>query len=140
MNKKTMEEVASLMVDDIVEKAYPGAQSWAPFELPQTTGQIGVGQLPTYGIGVLDKDGAFVSILPPPGAPPGWPFDYEKVHAPTLKAFSDANADDLTAMQGGGPGAAARQREKKMLDAVPGLGNLPPSGPGSLVTPPARAQ
>lgn len=90
-------------VDDAVETAHPGAQSWAPIVLPQTAGDIGVNRTPTYGIGVIDKDGVYTVILPPNGAKPGWPFDYDKAHGERLKKFEQQRLNESQPVQMGNP-------------------------------------
>lgn len=87
-NKAWLDE----QLDDKVEKDFPGAQAWSlTGSLPITTGPAGARQMPQWAIRVVDKNGAIQLVMPPPGAPPGWPFDEKAAQDKAWNAFATEN-------------------------------------------------
>ena len=125
-------------IESVVKQDYPDAQSWAPVALPFTEGAVGVGQTPTWGVGIIDRDGAYRLLLPAEDTEyakahpedtrvqfkPGWPFNYETVHAERTARFRQERTDALT------PEPAAQS----LRDAIAGYQKA--VGAGSSAPPP----
>ncbi len=83
--------------EDAVKAAYPDAQNWTPVTLPETEGALGIRQTPSYGLGIHDASGTWHVLVPPAGAKPGWPFDYEAAHAQAVQDFNDTRGSLINA-------------------------------------------
>jgi hypothetical protein len=115
-------------LDDKVEREFPGAQSWSLVgSLPITTGPAGAKQMPQWAIRVVDKDGALQLVMPPSGAPPGWPFDEKSARQKAWDAFSAGNPEAQRLRAGPlpvQPGEIAAPPVKPFGTQIPGEGAL----------------